>query len=199
MLIERRSTDLGGIRPSVVAFLKSLPASASSHDTLGLRPPHGSYNASLQRLVTAFENVLSAHAELVTSQAWIHDKVSWNAEFVPAQEHLLYVLFEHVEHCRDILRCFSLDDAAFGKQKDYQGIRRGHQRLSQARRSDSEQDEARPTTCWPCLGTWRWLRAPRSANESAGDNSEQAYRMGDHQHASSTQPCIRVDRYTHPF
>lgn len=117
MRIQRKSIDVGGLLPSVVAALAGLPNEASRHAELGLRTPRGAYNASLQRIASGFEAVLAARAKMLATRSWTKDKTTWNRDLVPAQEHLLYVLFEHTEHCRNILRCFAPVNADFGKLK----------------------------------------------------------------------------------
>ena len=76
-MIQRRSTDDGGLHPEVAATLNALSTAPSRYVELGLRPPLGAYNASIQDVVSAFESALNALQDLRDNRIWLSGQEHW--------------------------------------------------------------------------------------------------------------------------
>src|SRR5690242_11820330 len=115
MMILRRSTEPGGLHPEARATLEALSDAPSRHGQLGLRPPLGAYNVSLQDVVFGFESALDAVDDFVRKRPWQTSDGHWDRRHTEAFERLLYTLVEHIDTCTEILRCLLPDDVAFRK------------------------------------------------------------------------------------
>lgn len=106
ILIEFSVRSLGGVRPRAEALLARYRPERFHNVRLRLRSPVGAYSLSLAQVWPAFLNLLH-ELEIVCGTRSFLAGQEWDPEVLKKTEHLLYVLFEHIEDCDSILRaCF---------------------------------------------------------------------------------------------
>lgn len=113
MEIVRRSQETAGLLPEAEAALRGAPAIPNYHLAHGLRPPPAIYGLSQIHLWPCFLEVLDAADQIVAARPFTDPKnLTWSNRFTSGYERLLYRLFEHLEDCRNILKCLFPDESA---------------------------------------------------------------------------------------
>lgn len=112
-MIRRSSNEPGGLRPHAVETLFKASSSGSRHVALDLRPPRAAYHSSVKEVAIAFDETIAGINETVNNRTWEHNKESWADQYTRPYETLLYTLFEHLDYCRNILKCFVATDESF--------------------------------------------------------------------------------------
>lgn len=119
MLIEYRNIEPNMLWPYAAAVLGNVSVPLF-HEGYNLRPPLGVYNTSLEAVIPRVRRALNAFKQVdikipQTSQGSGAPDADLVEDFLSAYQDLLYGMFEHLEDCDSIIKCFFPPDTHFEK------------------------------------------------------------------------------------